>query len=333
MQGSRFIYERFGSYRPREDGGPAECTSGPKVAHFERIEWHIIPDAATAAAALQSGEVDGWERPTADLLPLLREDRKLKLELVYESGGCMILRPNHLFPPFDNPAVRRALLSAVDQMETMVAVIGNDPTLWKLPCGFFPPGSAMASDAGMGALTAGTHDYDRSRRELQAAGYKGEKIALLVPTDYPILKAATDVAAEAMRRAGMTIDYQALDWGTVVQRRASKNPPNRGGWNAFCTNFSGDDFATPAANAALRGNGGQAWSGWPASPRLEALRDAWFDSNDGATQQRIAAEIQTQAFEDVPYIPLGFFYNPSGYRADLAGILHGFPIFWNMRRP
>jgi peptide/nickel transport system substrate-binding protein len=331
VQGSHFAYERFQDYKPREDGGTPEWSSGPKVAHFDRIEWQIIPDPATAAGALQTGEVDGWELPTGDLLPLLRGDRNLKLELVYDTGGCMLLRPNHLFAPFDKPAVRRALLPAVDQTEVMIAVMGADPSLRKVPCGFFPPGSPMASDAGM-AVLSGKRDYDRAKRDLQAAGYKGEAVALMVPTDFPILKAASDVAADMMKRAGLTVDYQAADWGTVVQRRASKKPPAQGGWNAFCTAFSGNDFFTPATHLPLRGNDGQAWFGWPTSPKIEALRDQWLDTSDPGAQKRIAAEIQAQAFEDVPYLPLGLYYSPSAYRADLTGILHGFPIFWNMRR-
>src|SRR5208283_795062 len=90
MQGAHFAWERFQAYRPRETGVP-EWTSGPKVSHFERIEWHIIPDPATAAAAMQSGEMDGWELPTGDLLPLLTGNPNLKRELVYETGFCMLL--------------------------------------------------------------------------------------------------------------------------------------------------------------------------------------------------------------------------------------------------
>ena len=332
VPGVRAAYERFRAYRPREGGDkPPEWTAGPKVTHFERIEWQVIPDPATAAAALQSGEVDGWELPTGDLLPSLQSDRTLKLELVYEMGSAMLLRPNHLFPPFDNPAVRRALFGVVDQTEAMIAVVGMDPTLRRVPCGFFPPGSPMASDAGMAALT-GERDYDRAKRELRVAGYKGETVAFMVAQDYPTLKAASDVAADMMKRAGMEVDYQAVDWGTLVQRRASKSPPSQGGWNAFCTSLSGDDLATPATDPPLRGNGERAWLGWPTSPRIEALRDAWLDAPDLAAQKRIAPEIQAQAFEDVPYLPLGLFYSPSAYRADLTGILRGFPIFWNVRR-
>ena len=87
VQGSRFVYERFAGYRPREDG-EADWTSGPKVAHFERIEWHIIPDASTAAAALQAGEVDWWESPTSDLLPVLQRGSRIKIAVIDPTGNC-----------------------------------------------------------------------------------------------------------------------------------------------------------------------------------------------------------------------------------------------------
>jgi peptide/nickel transport system substrate-binding protein len=109
VQGSQFVYERYADYKPQTNGRP-NWTSGPKVANFDRVEWHIIPDPATASAALQSGEVDWWEIPTADLLPLLKRGARVKVELINPTGLCGLLRPNHLFPPFDNPAVRRALL-------------------------------------------------------------------------------------------------------------------------------------------------------------------------------------------------------------------------------
>jgi peptide/nickel transport system substrate-binding protein len=330
VQGAHFAYERFTGYVPRPDG-IVEWTSGPKVAHFERIEWHVIPDAATAAAAMKSGEMDGWEMPTGDLLPLLDRERHLKREFVYDTGFEAYIRPNHLLPPFDNPAVRRALFPAIDQEADMIAVMGDDPSLRKVPCGVFPPGSPMASGAGMDNILP-RPDYDRARRALREAGYKGETIALMAPTDFPIMKALSDVAADMMRRSGMTVDYQAIDWGTLLQRRVNKKPPAEGGWNAFCSISSGSDFFTPATHTVLRGNGEKAWFGWSSSPRIEELRDAWFDAPDLAAQKKIAAEMQAQAFVDVPYLPLGMFYNPSVYRRDVTDIVHGFPIFWNMRR-
>jgi peptide/nickel transport system substrate-binding protein len=154
----------------------------------------------------------------------------------------------------------------------------------------------------------------------------------MVATDFPTIKGTSDVIAETMKRIGMNVDYQATDFGTVVQRRVSKKPPAEGGWNALCSFSTSSDFFTPATHYMLRSNGEHAMYGWPSSPRLEELRDAWFDEPDLAGQKKLAAEMQTQAFVDVPYIPLGAFYNPSVYRRDIIDILHGFPIFWNMRR-
>jgi peptide/nickel transport system substrate-binding protein len=330
VQGSRFVYERFPGYRPREDGEP-DWTSGPKLAHFDRVEWHIIPDPTTASAALQLGEVDWWELPTSDLLSVLRRSGNIRVPIIDPTGNCAILRPNHLHPPFDNPSVRRALLGAIDQTEFMTAVMGDDRSLWKTPCGFFTSRSPAANDSELTVL-AGRSDNEKVRRDLLAAGYRGEGIVLMAPQDVPNQKAMSEISADVMRRVGLNVDYQAMDWGTVLQRRSSKSPPSQGGWNAFCTRFWGSEFLSPAAHSPLRSNGAQAWFGWPTSPRIEALREQWFDAPDLQTQQALAGEIQAQAFEDVPYYPLGLYYNPTAYRSDLSGVLNGGPFFWNVRR-
>lgn len=329
VQGSLFVYERFDGYKPRTDGKP-DFTAGPKVVNFDRVEWHVTPDPSTAAGALQAGEMDWWENPTADLLPLLKRNH-ITTEVTDSTGTPMMLRPNHLYPPFDNPAIRRALMGAIDQTEFMTAMMGTDKSLWEVPVGFFPPVSPLSSNAGMAALT-GKRDDAAVKQALEAAGYKGEKVVLMVSTDYPILKALGDVSADMLKRVGMNLDYQATDWGTVVQRRASNKPPAEGGWNMFCTGFSGLDFFTPASHLPLRGNGKNAWFGWPTMPKIEELRNAWFDAPDLAAQKKIGEEVQTQAFEDVPYYPLGLSHLPTAYRSDITGMLEGFVLFWNVRR-
>jgi peptide/nickel transport system substrate-binding protein len=329
VQGSLFVYERFDGYKPREDGEP-DFTAGPKVVHFDRVEWHVSPDPATKAAALQAGEMDWWENPTADLLPLLRKNN-IATPVTDPTGTPFLLRPNHLYPPFDKPAVRRALMGAIDQKEFMIAMMGEDTSLWSVPCGYFPPSSPLASDAGMSTLT-GKRDDDAVKQALEAAGYQGEKVVLMSPTDQPTNKALSDVAADMLKRVGVNVDYQATDWGMVVQRRSLTKPPAEGGWNLFVTGFSGLDFATPASHLPLRGNGKGAWFGWPTMPKIEDLRTAWFNAPDEAAQKKIGEEIQLQAFEDVPYYPLGLAQLPTAFRADITGVPEGFPLFWNVRR-
>jgi peptide/nickel transport system substrate-binding protein len=330
VTGARVVYQRFDKYRPREDG-IASCTAGPKIAHFNRVEWNVIPDVATAAAAMQRGEADWWEQPSFDLMPLMRRTADLRASVVDVTGNIGLLRMNQLYPPFDNPAIRRALLSALNQADFMEAIAGDARDSWRADVGFFAPGTAMASDTGMSAIT-GPRDVARARREIAQAGYAGEPIVMLTPGDYPRIAALANVAAAMMESCGLKVDQQQMDWGTVIQRRGNKSPPDKGGWNVFFTTFTGVDMSSPASNLALRGNGAGAWFGWPTAPKLEALRDSWLAAPDVAAQRRIASEIQAQAFIDVPFLPLGEFIQPTVQRRELVDTLKGFSMFWNVRR-
>ena len=330
VPGSRVVYERFAGYVPRPDG-PATFTAGPKRVHFDRVEWHTIWDPATAASALINGEVDYWQSPTPDLLPLLKKSGKLAMDVLDPAGGIGCLRFNHLFPPFDNPAIRRALLGGIDQVEFMQAAAGDDRALWKDRVGVFCPGAPMANEAGIEAL-AGKRDLDKVKRDLAAAGYKGERIVVLGASDYPQTNALALVAADYLRRVGMNVDFQSIDWGTVVQRRASKQPPDKGGWNIYFTYLNGTNNFDPAAQLGIRGNGDKAWFGWPSMPRMEELRAAWFDAPDQAAQKRICEEIQRQFWVDVPYIPLGVSYLPSAWHKSYSGVRMGFPQFYDITK-
>jgi peptide/nickel transport system substrate-binding protein len=328
VPGSLAVYEKFAGYVPLPSGTP-DWTAGPKVVHFDRVEWHTTPDPATAAAALQSGETDWWDYATADLLPLLRRARGVKVAVQDPTGQIAIMRMNQLQPPFDNPGIRRALLGAVDQSDFMQAVVGTDPALWHDKVGVFCPGTPLANDAGMAVLD-GPRDMGRVKADLAAAGYKGERVVLLVATDFPVLKALADVGADMMTRAGMNVDYQALDWGTVLTRRTSKAPVDHGGWSCFFTAWAGSDMLTPAGHISLRGNGQDAWFGWPNAPKIEALRQEWFAAPDAAAQKKVAEALQQQVLTDVPYVPLGQYLQATAYRDSLRGVLDGFAIFWNV---
>lgn len=325
--GARVVYERFAGYVPREGGEP-QWTSGPKRVFVDRVEWHVIPDQATAASAMQTGEMDWWEQPPADLVPTLGG---LTTRITDPTGLIGCLRMNQLQPPFDNPAIRQVLLKVVDQTDFMQAVTGTDPKLIHVPTGFFCPGLPMASDVGLDVLTS-KRDYEAAKTALAAAGYKGEKVVLMGASDFPSLKALADVAADMLTRAGFNVDYQVMDWGSVVQRRAKKDPIAQGGWSAFCTFWAGLDQANPAVSAFLRGTGQSAAIGWPTSEKIEALRDQWLDAPDTAARKQLAGALQRQAFTDLPYLPLGQYFNQTSYKPSLTGVLDGVPMFWNVKK-
>ena len=330
VPGSRVVYERFADYVPRAEGTPS-WTAGPKRVNLDRLEWHVIPDAPTAANALANGEMDWWEQPTADLQPTLRRNRNVVMEIPDPTGLCAVARFNHLHAPFNNPAIRRALLGAVVQGDYMTSVIGTDRSLWKDGNGFFPPGTPLASDVGMEALNS-PRDMEKVKRDLAAAGYKGEKVVLIAASDFPSLNALAQVGNDMLTKAGMNVEFVSTDWGSVVQRRASREPVERGGWSIFFTFWAGLDMINPGVSQSLRGNGQQAWFGWPTMPRMEELRNAWFDAPDLDGQKKVAEEIQRLAFEEVPYLPLGQYFQATAYRRNISGVPKGFPMFWSVQK-
>ncbi len=328
--GARVVYERNAGYRPRE-GGKAEWAAGPKQVFFDRVEWTVMPDPATAVAALQNGEVDWWENPQNDMVPLLRRSRDVLMKTGNPLGTIGTGIFNTLHPPFDKPAVRRAILRAMSQADYMTATAGADPSLWKADAGVFTPGTPLANDAGMEAIT-GPRDLERSRKELRDAGYNGETVVVLSPSDQPALTALGEVGQDLLKKLGMKVDFRVSDWGTLVQRRASREPPERGGWSMFHTTWNGVDGINPGVMTYLRANGQNAWFGWPNLPRLETLRLSWFDAPDLEGQQKIAAEMQQVILEEAPYLPLGQYFSPTAWRRTITEPNSAVISFWGVRR-
>ena len=319
VAGASAAYARNEKYVPRPE--PASMWAGGKVAHFDRVEWKIIPDPATAAAALQRGEVDWWENPLPDLLPAMLKLPEIRSEVLDPLGALGVMRFNHLNPPFNNVKLRQAFIPAIDQNEFVSAVYGDLAGKYgSADAGFFTAGSPYASDAGLSVLR-GKRDMALARRLVAESGYKGEEILLMSPSDQQNLQAMCLVAADLMKQMGLKVNYASMDWGTLIQRRTKKEASSQGGWDMFITTWAGLSTASPGNSQPMRSNGTAGWFGWATSPRMEALRLEWFDAPDLAAQQRIARDMQLLALEEVPFLPTGMFFTPTGYRTSITGPL------------
>jgi peptide/nickel transport system substrate-binding protein len=171
---------------PRSE--PSNWASGGKVVRVHRVEWLYVPDITTKAAALARREVDWWENPTPEIWPLLAANPEITLAELDPLGSMETPRFNHLQPPSDNVKMRQALLAVTDQVDFMVAYAG-DPQNWKLCPSFFTCGTPMANNTGSEALT-GKRDFDKAKKLIAEAGYKGEKIVILDAVDTPVPRTA-----------------------------------------------------------------------------------------------------------------------------------------------
>ncbi|HYZ62120.1 MAG TPA: ABC transporter substrate-binding protein [Acetobacteraceae bacterium] len=329
VAGSRAVFAKFADYRPRED--EPSSVAGAKRVYMDRVEWRIIPEAATAANALAAGEIDWLEMPIPDLIPMLKRDRGVVVGRLDPYGLYPVLRFNHLQGPTTNRGLRQAILAAMDSREVMQAVMGEDASTYNAPVGAFLPGTPYANQAAMDRL--GPKPVAEVQAMLKASGYSGEKVVLLHPTDQPFYDAMSQVAAATLQKVGVNVDDQSMDWGTVVQRRTSKEPLDKGGWSLFCTSFPALDYTDPLAAPGLRGNGGAAWYGWPTDPKIEALRQEFIDAQDEAGRKRAAEAIQAEAFTEAMYVPLGQYFQSAAWRKNVTGQLKGQPpLFWNVKK-
>jgi peptide/nickel transport system substrate-binding protein len=330
VPGASASFRRWEKYVPRQEA--PNFVAGGKVAQFDRIVWTIIPDPATASAAMQSGEQDWWQTPTVDLLPLLRKADGVVVERLDTIGTIGVMRFNMLHPPFDNVKLRRAIWPALNQADFMNAAVGGDAELSRTGVGVFTPGSPMANTAGIETIT-GPRNLELAKKLVAESGYAGEKIVFIAPTDYPVLNAECQVGSDLLHRLGMNVELQSMDWGTMIQRRANKETIDKGGWSAFCTGWEGLNLVDPAAHYPLTGTGTKGWFGWYASAKMEDLRTAWFDAPDLAAQKKVAEQIQLLVWDEAPYYPLGQWFQPIARRSNIDGIVKApFPLFWNVRK-
>jgi len=331
VPGAKAVFERFADYVPRSE--PSNWLSGGKKMYVDRVEWVIMPDAATASAALQNGEIDWWEIASTDLAPILKKNKNVKLDIADPLGNIGSFRFNHLHPPFNNVKARLAVLTALSQEDYMRAVIGDDTNLWKTLPSFFTPGTPLYTEEG-GDILKGPRNIDAAKKLLAEAGYKGEPITCVVAQDQPLLKPMGEVTADLLKKIGMTVDFVATDWGTVGSRRAKKEPPGAaGGWHMFHTWHAGADCVNPASYTAIRANGDKAWFGWPNIPTIEKEVEAWFEAKSLDEEKAAIVRLNKEAFANAVYAPTGFFQIYQAWRTNVTGIVKGpLPFFWDVKK-
>ena len=324
--GDKAVYVKFDKYKPRAE--PASGLAGGKVAKVDRVEWLAMSDQQQIINALLAGEIDYVEAPSHDLLPLLKKDPNIRLVDFNPLGNQYTFRPNHTQKPFDNPKVRQALWYAFNQKDFLQAVIG-DPDYYKTCKAMFVCGSPMASDKGMeDALES---NFKKAQELLKEAGYDGTPVVLMHSTDLGVLTNLAPVAKSLMERAGFKVDMQSMDWQTLVARRAKKDPPNAGGWNAFLTSWVSADILNPVMVGFLNAGCDKALFGWPCDPQIEKLRDDFARALDPAQQKQIAEAVQVREREVVTHLWLGQWYQPIAARKTIGGIPTApVPVFWNV---
>jgi peptide/nickel transport system substrate-binding protein len=328
--GTQYVYDRNPDYVPRSE--PPSGIAGGKVVKLDRVIYINMPDAQTAVAALQAGEIDFYEIPPIDMLDQLKDDKSIKIQILNEVGQVGVIRLNYLHPPFNNEKCRQAVLHVVNQTDHMKATF-VDAKYYKLIPSLFSMGTPMENDANTGWFKTAP-DYNKAKQLLKEGGYDGKPIVLLQATNIPYMNNSAMILAEELRKGGFTVEIVPMDWSNVVTRRAVKAPPDQGGWNIFITSAGGTGVGSPMIFVGHQATGDKGWFGWPQNEKHEQLRDLWSIAETLEERKKIAREMQENAWNFVPQVWYGQWLQPAAMRTSIKGLLPVAEIipWWNVEK-
>jgi peptide/nickel transport system substrate-binding protein len=328
--GDKAVYLKNPKYVPRSE--PPSGTAGGKHVYVDRVEWNLaLRDAQAQINALQKGEIDILEQLPFDHYEAAKKDPNIQLPKYANLGLSYMARFNHLAKPFDNVKVRQAVIAAFSQEPFLRAQVGVKD-LYKSCYSLFICGSPFGSLAG--SELQSKSNMKKAQDLLKASGYDGTPIVVLKPTDLASIQKLPDVAAQLLRQAGFKVDLQAMDWQTLVGRRAKKDAPDKGGWHMFLTAWGAFDVWNPISNPAMDTRGEKStWFGWATDEKMVELRNQFMRATDEGVKKKLADQIHARAFDQALYVGLGEFDQPMAARKNISGffVTNG-NIYWNLKK-
>ncbi len=322
--GKLAVYEKYEDYVPRKE--PASFAAGGKVAQFDRIELVGFTDPRAALQALVDNEVQFVETPSMLELPKIESRDDIETKVFDATGNYGVAIFNHQMPPFNDPAIRRAVLIAMDQTEYMDAAIG-DRAFWS-PCrSTYPCHTEYSRPTSSAYYMRG--DVELARKALAEAGYTGTPVVILDPVDSAVISSFSKVSVALLRQIGMNVVHREMNWRDLRDAVGQRTGEAGEVWNMFHTWWTADDLADPM-HILFAGDPVLGWVGWPDDPELEALRAEFILSQDDEVRSALAAQIQEAIVLGGNFAVLGQFIQPVAVRETLGGLQGPFQLYYSL---
>jgi peptide/nickel transport system substrate-binding protein len=318
---NKAVYVKNPYYVPRDD--KSSMAAGAKLAKEKEIDFVYYSNQRDAVAALVKGDVSYIESPSTKYMSDLTGKPNVVVASTDPLGNVAMMRFNSNVAPFNNAAVRRAVLMTINQSEYMEAALG-DKRFYRLCYSVYACTTPMATEAGSAILKIA--NLDAARKALAAAHYDGTPVVILNPKDIPVISALTDVTAQNLKQIGMNVDVRNMTWAEMLKERA-----NPGAWSMFHTWWLAGDVSNPLS-IAFSGSSAKGWPGAPDDAQLESYRTAYSQTSDPEAKRQLAAKVQERVLAIGALGTLGQFYEPVAFRDNLKGITSPIQFYWTLAR-
>lgn len=290
----------------------------PNLPSIQNIYFHIIPDAASRAAAFESGKVDLVPGGSVEFFDVERL-AQLPGAAVTDKGWEFFsphswLWLNNRTPPMDNVKFRQAVMHAIDR-----------PAMAKLAWYGFAKPATGPFNSHIKFYSDQTKQYPRdinkAKALLKEAGYDGKPLRLL-PLPYgESWQRQAEIVRQNLQQAGIKIEMVATDVA---------------GWNQRCNDWDFDiaftyvyQYGEPALGVARNYVSSQIAKGSPfnnvagyVNPKIDELFEAGDKEIDPVKRAEIYLQAQQILLEDVPVAWLHEINFPTLYRTKLDNLIN-----------
>src|SRR5579864_6208586 len=265
---------------------------GTQLPYLDRIIFKPFPDENVRLTNLKTGDADAMagNPPFKDVADLKQSP---DLTVTQIPGlGFQFLFLNTSKPPFDNPAVRRALAYSIERDQLVQAVDFGNATTVTLPI----PSSVPW------AYVKGTQydkpDISKAKQELSSAGVSGPiNFSLQISNASPQLQQVAELIKDQIKDAGFEMDIQLIEFATIVQNG------NTGDYEALSLGWSGSTDPDGDVYPLFYSGAGFNFAKY-ANPELDKALDAGRNNLDQAKRAQAYMDAQKILLQDQPMIVL-----------------------------
>lgn len=305
------LMTKFQDYVAQEEV-PASGFVGNRVAHFDTVNFKIVPEKAQRLNGLVAGEYDYVEELDITMYDQLESDPGLTPKIVSPSWiPCAIL--NCISGPVASKEFRQAMVYAIDYEQVLIAATGNNPAFYELDPSIFYNYQVWHTDSGSDMYFG--RDLEKAKELIATSGYNGETLLWATTKDYEWMYQIAVVVQAQLAEVGVNIELQINDWPT--QASLLVNGSLEKDWDIFSTGFSLFDQIDPS------GMNGLLLTPQVVLPYVSAEMDeamvAGISTSDPAARKAAYDKMEALTYQDVPYLVFGKTNALAGATAKMAG--------------
>jgi len=200
---------------------------GTQLPYLDKVLFKPFPDENVRLTNLKTGDADAMagNPPSAQTDAVLQSPDLTSSEI--PGLGFQFVFLNTSKPPFDNPAVRRALAYSIDREQINQTVLFGHGVPLTLPV---PPAVPWAY---MKGTQYDTRDIAKAKQELASAGVSNVSFSLQISNASPQLQQLAELMKDQIKDAGFDMDIQLIEFATIVANG------NTGDYQALNLGWSG----------------------------------------------------------------------------------------------